>query len=60
MVAKAWDIIRQNKRASVSFLQRRLAIGYGRAARIMDILEEQGYIGPDNGPGSPREILRED
>lgn len=60
MVAKAWDIIRHNKRASVSFLQRRLAIGYGRAARIMDILEEQGYIGPDNGPGSPREILRED
>ncbi len=60
MVAKAWDIIRQSRRASVSFLQRRLSIGYGRAARIMDILEEQGYIGPDQGPGSPREILRED
>jgi len=60
MVAKAWDIIRQSRRASVSFLQRRLAIGYGRAARVMDILEQQGYIGPDQGPGSPREILRED
>ena len=60
MVAKAWDIIRQSRRASVSFLQRRLSIGYGRAARVMDILEEQGYIGPDQGPGSPREILRED
>lgn len=60
MAAKAWDIIRSSKKASVSFLQRRLSIGYGRAARIIDILEEQGYIGPDNGPGSPREILRDD
>ncbi|MFN7339845.1 MAG: DNA translocase FtsK 4TM domain-containing protein [Opitutia bacterium] len=60
MAAKAWEIIRSSKKASVSFLQRRLSIGYGRAARIIDILEEQGYIGPDNGPGSPREILRDD
>ena len=59
MAAKAWDIIRTTRRASVSMLQRRLAIGYNRAARIMDILEQEGYVGPDNG-SSPREILRED
>lgn len=59
MAAKAWEIIRTTRRASVSMLQRRLAIGYNRAARIMDILEQEGYVGPDNG-SSPREILRED
>ena len=59
MAAKAWEIIRTTRRASVSMLQRRLSIGYNRAARIMDNLEQEGYVGPDNG-SSPREILRED
>lgn len=58
MIQKSWDIIRSTKRASTSMLQRRLSIGYNRAARIMDILEERGYVGPENG-SSPREILRE-
>ena len=44
------------KKASASLLQRRLRIGYARAARILDILEEQGIIGPADG-AKPREIL---
>jgi S-DNA-T family DNA segregation ATPase FtsK/SpoIIIE len=56
MVAQAWSIIKETQRASVSMLQRRLKLGYNRAARIMDILHERGYVGPENG-SSPREIL---
>lgn len=56
MVAQAWSIIKENQRASVSMLQRRLKLGYNRAARIMDILHDRGYVGPENG-SSPREIL---
>jgi S-DNA-T family DNA segregation ATPase FtsK/SpoIIIE len=59
LIAKSWEIIRSTKRASTSMLQRRLSIGYNRAARIMDILQERGYVGPENGP-SPREILRDE
>ncbi len=43
-------------RASTSYLQRKLRIGYSRAARLMDILEENGVIGPSDG-SRPREIL---
>ncbi len=46
----------QAGRASTSLLQRRLKIGYGRAARIMDLLEEKGIIGPGEG-AKPREVL---
>ena len=56
MVEQALEVIRQSKRASTSSLQRRLRIGYTRAARIMDLLEEKGIIGPPDGAG-PREIL---
>ena len=56
MVDQAMEVIRQTKRASTSSLQRRLRIGYTRAARIMDLLEERGIIGPPDGAG-PREIL---
>jgi DNA segregation ATPase FtsK/SpoIIIE, S-DNA-T family len=45
-------------KASTSLLQRRLKIGYSRAARIMDLLEEQGVIGPQRG-SKPREVLIE-
>ena len=48
------EILRANK-ASASFLQRRLRIGYSRASRILDFLEEKGMIGPANG-NKPREI----
>ena len=40
-------------------LQRRLRIGYNRAARIMELMEERGIVGPDNG-SSPREIIHPD
>ena len=43
-------------KASTSYLQRKLRIGYSRAARLMDILEERGVIGPQNG-SKPRQIL---
>jgi len=49
-------IIKETQRASTSSLQRRLRIGYTRAARIMDILEERGVVGPPRG-SDPREIL---
>ena len=56
MVRKAIEIIRSTKRASTSNLQRKISIGYNRAARIMDDLEDRGLVGPDV-PGQGREIL---
>lgn len=56
MFAKAVAVVKSNKKASTSLLQRKLGIGYGRAARIIDEMEERGMIGPDNGPGNPREV----
>jgi S-DNA-T family DNA segregation ATPase FtsK/SpoIIIE len=56
LVTQAVEVIRQTRRASTSSLQRRLRIGYNRAARLMDQLEEQGIIGPPQG-SEPREIL---
>jgi len=53
---QALDVLRSTKRASTSMIQRRLRIGYNRAARIMDIMEDKGIVGPENG-SSPREIL---
>ncbi len=44
------------RRASTSSIQRRLRIGYTRAARLIDILEEKGMVGPSRG-AEPREIL---
>jgi S-DNA-T family DNA segregation ATPase FtsK/SpoIIIE len=50
------EVIRSEQKASVSLLQRRLRLGYGRAARIMDELENRGIVGPSNG-AEPRDIL---
>ncbi len=47
-------------KASTSLLQRRLRIGYSRAARLMDILEERGVIGPSEGANRPRDVLIKD
>lgn len=52
----AKDVIVKAGKASASLLQRRLSIGYARAARILDILEEEGFIGPAEG-AKPREVL---
>ncbi|MEJ6571785.1 MAG: DNA translocase FtsK [Akkermansiaceae bacterium] len=56
VVQKCMEVIRQEKKASTSLLQRRLRLGYTRAARMMDILEQRGIIGPGEG-AKPREIL---
>ena len=53
---QAFDVLKSTKRASTSMIQRRLRIGYNRAARIMDLMEQKGIVGPENG-SSPREIL---
>ncbi|MCX6718683.1 MAG: DNA translocase FtsK [Candidatus Staskawiczbacteria bacterium] len=50
------SIVLETKKASASFLQRRLRIGYSRAARLIDMLEEQGLVGPADG-AKPREVF---
>ena len=56
LLQEAMEIVRRDRRASTSYLQRRLRLGYNRAAAIMDCLEQRGIIGPNLGAG-PREIL---
>ncbi len=56
LLDKCLDIMRQERRASTSMFQRRLRLGYSRAARIVDIMEKRGIIGPVNG-AKDREIL---
>ncbi len=56
MLPAAVDVILETGQASVSMLQRRLKLGYARAARIVDEMEERGYVGPFQG-SKPRSIL---
>jgi DNA segregation ATPase FtsK/SpoIIIE, S-DNA-T family len=58
MFEEAVQVVLESDRASTSFLQRRLRLGYARAARIVDMMEEAGVIGPGQG-AKPREILIE-
>ncbi len=53
---RALEVVRATGRASTSHLQRRMRIGYNHAARLIDMLEERGIIGPARGAG-PREVL---
>ena len=57
LLPKAIKIIQEYERASASLLQRRLTIGYARAARLLDQLESEGVIGPAEG-SKPREVLK--
>lgn len=59
MYARALGVVRTTRRASTSWLQRQLSIGYNDAAHVMTLLEERGIIGPANDKG-PREILIKD
>ena len=59
LVEKAIKLVRETQRASASMLQRRLRIGYPRAARLVDELEEMGIVGPAVGGGREREVLLE-
>lgn len=56
---EAVDIVCRHRRGSASLLQRRLSIGYARAARLLDALEAQGVVGPKDG-SKPREVLISD
>lgn len=56
MFDEALEIVKTTRKASASYLQRRLKIGYNRAARIIEIMEDMGYVGPVNG-SKPREVL---
>ncbi len=60
LLPKAIEVVRSHNRASISLLQRRLRIGYTRAARLIDMMEEQGLIGPDEGGGRARQVLLDD
>ncbi len=53
---EAYKLVVSSGKASASFLQRRLRVGYARAARLLDLLEERGVIGPGEG-AKPREVL---
>lgn len=53
---KALDIVIQAGKASASYIQRKLSIGYNRAARLVELMEERGIVGPANG-SKPREII---
>jgi len=57
MLPEARDVVIQAGKASASFLQRRLRIGYARAARLLDLLENERIIGPADG-AKPREVYR--
>ncbi len=55
---EARQIVIETRKASTSFLQRKLGIGYARAARLIDMLEERGVVGPGNG-AKPRDVLEQ-
>ena len=57
LLAEAIDFVRREGRASVSMLQRRMRIGYTRAARIVDMMEDKGIVGPPEGTSQVRKIL---
>jgi S-DNA-T family DNA segregation ATPase FtsK/SpoIIIE len=62
LLPDAIALVRQLGKASTSLLQRRFRIGYTRAARMMDVMEEERIIGPPTGTSKAREVLpwRED
>jgi S-DNA-T family DNA segregation ATPase FtsK/SpoIIIE len=59
LLPKAIQLVRQHERASASLLQRRLRIGYSKAAQLIEMLEQRGVVGPAEG-GRSREVLHDD
>jgi S-DNA-T family DNA segregation ATPase FtsK/SpoIIIE len=57
LMEEALQIVVERRSASASYLQRRLKIGYNRAARLVEQMEEMGYVGPPNG-SKPRELIK--
>ena len=56
VIEEAIKVVREQGKASTSMLQRRMKLGYSRAARVIDILEELGIVGPADG-SKPREVI---
>jgi S-DNA-T family DNA segregation ATPase FtsK/SpoIIIE len=56
LLPQAVELVQQHRRASASLLQRRLRIGYSKAAQLIDLLEQEGVVGPAEG-GRSREVL---
>lgn len=56
LIGEATKVVRHENKATVSLLQRHLKLGYSKAARLMDMLEERGIVGPYRG-AEPREVL---
>ena len=54
---RALEVVILDRKASTSYIQRRLKIGYNRAAELIDTMEERGIVGPPSGSGNKREIL---
>ena len=54
---RALEVVILDRKASTSYIQRRLKIGYNRAAELIDAMEERGIVGPPSGSGNKREIL---
>ena len=59
LLPAAIKLVKQHQRASASLLQRRLRIGYSKAAQLIDLLEQQGIVGPAD-EGRSREVLKQD
>ena len=57
LIDEAIDLLKTTGKASTSMLQRRLKVGYPRAARLMDQLEDLGYVGPSQGGGRERDVF---
>jgi S-DNA-T family DNA segregation ATPase FtsK/SpoIIIE len=57
LYGEAVELVRRLNKASVSLLQRRLRIGYTRAARLIDVMEAEGIVGPPTEGSKPREVL---
>jgi len=57
LVEEAIEVVKQYDAVSASLLQRRLSVGYARAAKLMDILENKKVIGPSDGSSKPREVF---
>ena len=57
LLPKAIALVRDHERASISMLQRRLRIGYSRAARLIETMERQGIVAPASGGSSSRDVL---
>jgi DNA segregation ATPase FtsK/SpoIIIE, S-DNA-T family len=59
LFTEAVQVVREAQKASASLLQRRLKVGYARAARLLDIMEDKGIVGPGDG-AKPREVYVDD